>query len=94
MEASSPELNSQEPPAPLAEEVSTFGAATKANELALQELQSQLKSQDAIIASLQEQLSTSKLQEVVPLTTALRDRRNIDEKYPNIQYHYPRKTRK
>ena len=93
MEAGSPELNSQEPPAPLAEELSTF-VATKANELALQELQSQLKSQDAVIASLQEQLSTSKLQEVVPLTTALRDRRNIDGKYLNIQYRYPRKTRK
>ena len=92
MEGSPPELKSQETSAP-AEEVST-SAATNPNELALLELQSQLTSKDAVIASLQEQLSTSKSQEVVPLMTALTYRRNIDAKYPSIQYHCPQKTRK
>ena len=92
VDVSSPELKGQEAPVP-AEEVST-SAATNTYELALQELQSQLTSKDAVIASLQEQLSTSKSQEVVTLTTALTDRRSIDANYPNIQYHYPQKTRK
>jgi hypothetical protein len=92
MEASSPELKSQEVPVP-SEEAST-SAATNPNELAIQELQRQLTSKDVEIASLKERLSTSKSQEVVPLTTTLTDRRNIDAKYPSIQIPYPQKTRR
>ena len=93
-EPTSPKRASQEIPVPAVDAAPSYSKPPDPNESLIQDLQTQLASKDALIISLQEQLSTLTTAQVFSPISTSNYRKNTNVKYLYILRHYHQKTKK